>query len=156
MDLDNNVLSMSNPLLRTFMFYGAILLLKMIAMSFWTAFHRIKNKSFANTEDARGADPTGKKGLVPRMNDEDVERVRRAHLNDMENIYLFLILGFFYVCTGPCVVRTTLLFRVFTGARVLHSLVYVNAVRQPARGLCYLVGQIVNIYMAVIVIRSLM
>ena len=31
----------------------------------------------------------------------DVERVRRAHQNDLENIPIFLILALFYVTTDP-------------------------------------------------------
>ena len=36
--------SLDDRLLAAYLFYGAILLLKMLLMSFITAFHRIKNK----------------------------------------------------------------------------------------------------------------
>ena len=147
--MGSSQLSSDNLLLRTFVFYGAILLLKMLAMAFFTAIARMRNRAFANPEDAAGL------GLKVTAH-EDVERVRRAHLNDMENIYVFLILGLFYVLTKPKIWWATMLFRVFTGARILHTIVYLNGVRQPARALCYLVGQLVNIYMAVTVVLRFM
>ncbi len=76
---------------------------------------------FANPEDAKGA--RGKVGV-----DEDVERSRRAHLNDMENIYLFLLNAAIYVLTGPSYTIALNLFRAFTAARYLHTFFYVNQV----------------------------
>lgn len=56
--------------------------------------------------------------------DPDVERVRRNHLNDIENIIPFVLVGFFYVSTDPD--RDTALwhFRVFFISRLLHTLSY--------------------------------
>ncbi len=59
---------------------------------------------------------------------EDVERVRRAHRNDMENIFVFFALAAFYVTTGPAAATANWLFRIFTIARYVHTFVYVNAV----------------------------
>ena len=147
--MSDPILSADNPLLQSFMFYGAILMLKMIALSFCTSICRQTKGVFANPEDAHF-----KQGKV--YEDSDVERVRRAHRNDMENIYVFLILGLFYVLTDPKLSRATMLFRIFTGARVLHSIVYIGGVRQPARALCYMVGQLVNIYMVWNVVLTFM
>ena len=133
------------------MFYGAILILKVLTMAFLTPLARFRNGAFANPEDLTLQD--GLKGVKTH---DDVERIRRAHLNDMENIYVFLFLGFFYVLTNPDLSTATNLFRVFTGARILHSIVYVNAVRQPARVLSYAVGTVINIYMAVTVVLRFM
>ena len=143
-------LSVENPLLQTYIFYGAILMLKMMSLSLVTGFYRMSKNAFANPEDAARR-PKGKV-----YEDADVERVRRAHRNDMENIYVFMIVGLLYILTDPCVFKATMCFRVFTVARILHSVVYIGAVRQPARGLCYLVGQIVNVYMALNVLIKFM
>ena len=40
-----------------------------------------------------------------------MERVRRAHLNDMENILPFLILGFLYMFTNPAYATALLCYR---------------------------------------------
>ena len=42
---------------------------------------------------------------------EDVERVRRAHLNDMENVIPFLFLGFMYMFTNPAYSTALWLYR---------------------------------------------
>ena len=78
----------------------------------------------------------------------------RAHLNDMENILPFLLIGFFYLFTNPALSTATLLFRIFTGARIVHSIVYLGVVPQPARALSFFAGLIVMTYMAVITLMS--
>ena len=55
--------------------------------------------------------------------DENVERVRRAHLNDLENIPALLIAGLFFVCTEPDVVLALWLFRIAVLARIGHTIV---------------------------------
>lgn len=73
--------------------------------------------------------------------DEDVERVRRAHLNDLENIPVFLVAAGLYVLTNPCPTLALNLFRAFTAARITHTLVYaVVVVPQPARALSWFIG----------------
>ena len=47
-----------------------------------------------------------------------------AHLNDLENILPFLVLGLLYVGTGPSFSWARILFRVFTAGRFVHTLVY--------------------------------
>lgn len=55
--------------------------------------------------------------------DEDVERVRRAHLNDLENIPAFLIGALMYVMSEPNVTVALWLIRVAVIARILHTIV---------------------------------
>jgi glutathione S-transferase len=60
-----------------------------------------------------------------------VERVRRAHQNDLENIVPFFVLAPLYLTTGPQAPLANNLFRVFTAARILHTIVYLNKVEIP-------------------------
>lgn len=55
--------------------------------------------------------------------DEDVERVRRAHLNDLENIPPFLFAAFFYVMSEPQPDVGLWLIRIAVIARILHTFV---------------------------------
>lgn len=55
--------------------------------------------------------------------DEKVERVRRGHLNDLENIPAFLIAAFFYILSEPSVQMALWLIRVAVIARILHTIV---------------------------------
>ena len=62
------------------------------------------------------------------MDDPDVERVRRAHLNDLENIVPFLLLCPLYLTTGPSVCLAATLIRGFAAGRILHTVGYLNEV----------------------------
>ena len=61
--------------------------------------------------------------------DDDVERVRRAHLNDMESIYAFFVNAMFYMTTNPSMWVALNLFRVFTASRYLHTFFYLTQAR---------------------------
>ena len=58
----------------------------------------------------------------------EVERARNGHRNDLENILPFLVIGGFYLTTEPELKTTRMLFRIFTAARIMHTLVYMNEV----------------------------
>uniref|UniRef100_A0A1B0EUG3 Microsomal glutathione S-transferase 1 n=2 Tax=Lutzomyia longipalpis TaxID=7200 RepID=A0A1B0EUG3_LUTLO len=83
--------------------------------------------------------------------DPQVERVRRAHLNDMENILPFLTIGLLYVLTNPNKVIASNLYRVAATARIIHTVVYaLYPIRQPARAICFFTCYLIEIYMAII------
>ncbi|KAL1513113.1 hypothetical protein ABEB36_002575 [Hypothenemus hampei] len=131
------------PVFRTYVFYVAILSLKLLAMSVLTSIQRFKHSAFANPEDA------GPRKLKVNVN-ENVERVRRAHLNDLENIPIFFVVALIYLTTNPPVFLATMLIRLFTISRFIHSFVYaVVVLPQPSRALSFAVGYFITGYMAV-------
>nr|XP_022904529.1 microsomal glutathione S-transferase 1 isoform X1 [Onthophagus taurus] len=137
------ILNLTNPIFKGYIFYSALLVLKVLAMAVLTATQRFKRKAFANPEDAEP------RKLKPKT-DENVERVRRAHLNDLENIPIFFVAGFGYMLTNPAVGTALMLFRVFTIARFVHTLVYaVVVVPQPSRALAWATGYFITGFMAV-------
>lgn len=140
------LLSRGNPVFEGFAFYAGILILKMILMAPLTGIQRFRKKAFANPED------TVAHGVDVKNDDEDVERVRRAHLNDLENIPIFLLTGVLFVLTDPDVVFALMLFRLYTLTRIIHTIVYaIYVVRQPARVIAFLVGLVINIIMIIFV-----
>ncbi len=74
---------------------------------------------------------------------------RRAHVNDMENIYPFLFLGAIYSMTGPSLVVARFHFLVFFLGRMVHSVAYLCALRAPTRSLAYTIAQVPCVSMAV-------
>ncbi|XP_068430624.1 prostaglandin E synthase [Clinocottus analis] len=132
-----------NEVFTCFVFYGVLLVLKMYAIAVITGQVRLRKKAFANPEDA-----LRNGGLQYHREDADVERCRRAHNNDMENIYPFLFIGAIYSMTGPYLAVARLHFMVFFAARVLHSVAYLLALRAPTRSLAYVVAQIPCVSMA--------
>ncbi|NXW89305.1 MGST1 transferase, partial [Alopecoenas beccarii] len=135
--------------------YTTIVLLKMMLMSPVTAYFRITRKAFANPEDTTslGKGESAKKFL---RTDPDVERVRRSHLNDLENIVPFLGIGLLYALCGPELSTALLHFRIFAGARILHTFAYLIPLPQPSRGLSWAVGYAVTISMAYKVLKTVL
>ncbi|KAF4530680.1 hypothetical protein B566_EDAN004919 [Ephemera danica] len=144
-----DLLSRDNPIFAIYAFYAAVLVVKMFATALYTSLHRVKKGVFINPEDAV---TFGSKGMKLINNDQDVERIRRAHLNDLENIPAFLFIALLYILTDPSTFLAMNLIRAFAAARVLHTLVYaVKPMPQPSRALFYFVGLGVTSYMAAIV-----
>ncbi|XP_061600130.1 microsomal glutathione S-transferase 1-like [Cololabis saira] len=137
---------MENPAFRAFATHAAIVVLKMLLLAPMTAFFRFKNGSFSNEEDVAGKSEQEKKKMM--KTDPDVERVRRCHLNDLENIVPFVVVGLLYALTGPDLSSALLHFRLFTGSRVFHTVSYVWALPQPCRALSFLLGVLVVVSMA--------
>ncbi|MCJ8743387.1 hypothetical protein PDJAM_G00093440 [Pangasius djambal] len=90
-------------------------------------------------EDTSMAKTPEEKKKMLRVND-DVERVRRCHQNDLENIIPFVLVGLLYTLTGPELSTALLHFRLFVGSRFLHTIAYVTPLPQPSRGLSWMVG----------------
>lgn len=85
-----------------------------------------------------------------KFDDPDVERVRRAHRNDLENIIPFALLGLLYVLTNPSAFLAINLIRAGAIARIVHTLVYaVVVIPQPARALAFFVTYGIAIYMGI-------
>ncbi|XP_064630747.1 microsomal glutathione S-transferase 1-like [Lineus longissimus] len=143
-------LTFDSDVFRSFAFYATICVVKMMLMSLYTARFRIGKKVFENPEDCKGQKRDGRPVQISK--DEDVERVRRNHQNDIENIIPFVLLGFVYVLTGPAVSAALTHFRVFTASRIIHTLAYQIPIPQPSRAFSFLVGLIINMSMAVQII----
>ena len=150
--------NVDDALLGAFFFHAAILVLKMFLVTFMTTltrlgkdvsdwvvtvnqmFHALIDQVFANPEDA-AISPRGK----VRLDDPDVERMRRIHRNDMENIFPFLLLGLGYLTTQPSAGQAMWLFRIFTASRIIHTVVYALKVRKIGNGLNLYVLQMLSI-----------
>lgn len=80
----------------------------------------------------------------------------RAHLNDLENIPIFLITGLLFVASKPSEMLANNLFRIYTFARIFHTISYaVFVLPQPVRSICFFSGIIITIIMIVHVILNM-
>nr|AIH07603.1 microsomal glutathione S-transferase 1-1 [Spodoptera litura] len=140
--------ALNNPAVQSYIVYSAILAIKLLSLAPMTGVTRVIRGVFANPEDAKSV-----KGGKVKYDDPVVERIRRAHLNDLENIPAFWVLGALYVTTGPVAAWATLLFRVYTLGRILHTIVYaVVPLPQPARAIAFTVPMFVSFYMGLQVV----
>ncbi|KAK6482836.1 microsomal glutathione S-transferase 1-like [Huso huso] len=120
--------------------YATIVVLKMLLMGPMTGYYRMTRKAFSNPEDTaiHGRNEEDKKKFL--RTDPDVERVRRCHQNDLENIVPFVVIGLLYALSGPALSTALLHFRVFVGSRFLHTVAYLLPLPQPCRGVSWIVG----------------
>jgi glutathione S-transferase len=124
------------------------MILKAVSMSWLTVIRMMQAKGgFRSPEDLRKTplnphpDP---KQLEPN---EQVERIRRIQLNDLENVPFFLAAGFLFVLTGPSLMVARLLFYGYVVSRLLHFAAYFTAQTHDTRATLWTVGSIILIYM---------
>ena len=100
---------------------------------------RGKTKTAMNEEDAIrfGASLT-------QIDPPQVARVLRAHDNAQASIYPFLFLGLVFALAGGPAGTGTVIFGIFTVARLLHSIFYL-AGKQPWRTVSFTVGGLATI-----------
>jgi len=140
---------LNNPALRLFGVTDLILVLKMLAVGFTTSFYRIRDKTYATPEDY------ALQGLPPRPGvNEDVERARRAHQNDLENILPYFGVGVLYALTNPSPTAARVFFIGYTVARILHSVFYLRAM-QPWRTIAFTVAEVLLVVMLFVTLAKL-
>jgi len=145
----SQLFTLSNPVFASYAFYGSIATLKLLAMGPLTSVKRMTLGVFANPEDAKAF---GAKKTI--LDNDSVERVRRNHLNDLENIPAFLFLGLLYVAIQPNPSTALWHFRAFVISRILHTLAYQVPIPQPSRALMYGIGVATCVSMAVQIIMA--
>ncbi|XP_015120777.1 microsomal glutathione S-transferase 1 [Diachasma alloeum] len=130
---------------RVFAYWASILVLKVLGMVFVIGRWRWGKGIFISPEDTKFV-----KGSRMVENDPDVERARRAHLNDLENILPWAVSTAVWLTTSPDPWLAAVLIKTFAISRILHSIVYaVIVIPQPARFLAFGVGFLITIYQSV-------
>jgi glutathione S-transferase len=143
----------ADPQFKLYVVCCIILSLQMLLLAGMTAAKRAKHKGYLNPEDVKVSFKDAK--LVEGAEHPDTARVIRAHRNMNESLSLFFALGLLCVLAGISPMGARICFGVFTGARVLHSIVYLNEI-QPFRTMLYavsalsLVGMTVQLALAVL------
>ena len=128
--------SLLDPTIRLFSVCAATLVLKMSLTGHATAVLRNLRGIFISPEDYRF------RGKAPQPPDEQIERIRRAHRNDVENILPFLVIAFLAARSGAVSYAVAWwLFIPFTVARVLHTIVYSLGL-QPWRSILFGIGDL--------------
>uniref|UniRef100_H2Y964 Microsomal glutathione S-transferase 1 n=1 Tax=Ciona savignyi TaxID=51511 RepID=H2Y964_CIOSA len=147
-------ISLKNELIANLAWYTTIVVLKMMLMSTLTSVYRLRTSAFANEEDARTFGSTTK-GKPFVYTNAAVERVRRCHLNDIENIIPFVIIGFLYVLTEPAIDTAIFHFQLFAGCRIAHMFCYLISIPQPSRFVFYAAGYFATLSMAFRILTAL-
>jgi len=141
-------LSLQNPLFATYVIAATLMILKAVGMSWLTVARMMQVKGgFRSPEDLRktplNPDPDVKQ-LLP---DERVERIRRIHQNDLENLPFFLAAGFLYVLTEPRLLLAQALLYGYVVSRLLHFAAYLTAQTHDTRATLWTVGSVILVFM---------
>lgn len=140
--------SLQNPVFATYVVAACLMILKAVAMSWLTVVRMMgANGGFRNPEDMKKTPLNPNPNASQTAPNESVERIRRIHLNDLENIPFFLVAGLLYVTTQPDLVLAQWLFYGYVASRALHFLAYITAQIHEIRATCWTVGSLILIYM---------
>jgi len=149
------VLSMENPVFVTYMITGAIMILKLMGQGWMTVFRMLKvDAGFVTPEDLQ-AGPINRNPRPEQLELNDyVDRSRRMHRNDLENILAFLACGLLFVAAAPSYLLANILMYSFVGARLFHTFAYATKQRHEVRATLYTIGSVVVIIMAAYVLAA--
>lgn len=141
--------TMENPVFATYMIASAIMVLKIMGQGWMTVYRMLKiDAGLASPEDLRP-------GLINRSPRPDqlelndyVDRSRRMHRNDLENIPAFLACGLIFVAAGPSLLVANTLMYGFVAARLAHTIAYATKQSHEVRATLYTIGSAGVIAMA--------
>lgn len=142
-------LSLENPVFASYVVAASVMILKASSMSWLTVVRMMQVKGgYRSPEDLKktplnpNPDP---KQLEPN---DAVERTRRIHMNDLENIPFFLAAGFVFVLTDPSLVLARVLFYGYVVTRLLHFVAYFAGRTHDLRATLWTPGSLIILFMA--------
>ena len=143
-------MTFENPVFVTYVIAATIMIIKIMGQGWITVYRMMKiGGGFLNPEDAaKGlANPKPRAGQLDE--NDYVERSRRMHHNDLENIPAFLFAGLLFVWTQPSLLVAQVLLYGFVATRVAHFWAYVTAKPHEVRATFFSIGSLIIIGMAV-------
>ena len=143
-------LTLQNPLFATYVIAATLMILKAVSMSWLTVVRMLQeNGGFRSPEDLRKTPLNPAPDARQLERNERVERIRRIHQNDLENLPFFLVAGLLYVLTGPSLLMAQLLLYGYVVSRLLHFAAYLSAQTHDVRATLWTVGSLILIFMTV-------
>lgn len=141
-------LSFENPLFAAYAIAAALMILKTVAMAWLTVWRMMQVKGgYRSPEDLRRTPLNPEPNPDQLKPDERVERVRRIHMNDLENIPFFLVSGLLFVLAGPPLLLAQILLYGYVLSRLLHFAAYYSAQTHDLRATLWTVGSLILVFM---------
>jgi microsomal prostaglandin-E synthase 1 len=137
---------LNNPAFVVYAITCLVLCVNLLFLWGYSGAARAKTKTAINEEDAVRFGAS-----LAELDPPTVARVLRAHDNAQASIYPFLFLGLVFVLAGGTAGTATVIFGIFTGARLLHSIFYL-AGKQPWRTIFFSVGGLATIALMLAII----
>ncbi len=145
-----DLLNLENPVFVTYAIAAALGVLKVMAQGWMTVYRMMKVRTgFASPEDLQPG-PLNRAPSPEQLEINDyVDRSRRMHRNDLENIPAFWIAGLLFVLTAPPLWLAQVLMFGFVLARAAHALAYATKQSHEVRATFYTVGSLIVVFMGV-------
>jgi glutathione S-transferase len=141
-------LTLHNPLFATYVIAATLMILKAHGMSWLTVARMLKvNGGFRSPEDIKTTPMNPSPSAEQLEPNEYVNRIRRIHLNDLENLPFFLVAGFLYVLTEPSLLLAQCLLYGYVASRLLHFAAYLSARTHDTRAKLWTVGSLILLFM---------
>jgi len=141
-------LSLQNPVVATYAVAACIMILKAVAMSWLTVARMMQVKGrFRSPEDVKKTILNTAPSPAQLAPNEYVDRIRRIHLNDLENLPFFLVAGLLFVLTAPPLKMAQWLLYGYVVSRLLHFAAYFTARTHDTRATLWTAGSVILIFM---------
>jgi len=142
-------LTIENPVFRTYLIAASLMILKMAGQAWVTVYRMMKVKGgFRSPEDVKRSPFNPQASPDQTAPNETVERSRRIHQNDGENIPLFLVVGILLVIVAPPLWVAQMVFYGYAVTRFLHTIAYATAQLHDVRAMLWTPGSLLIIGMA--------
>lgn len=151
-----NAFTLENPVFVTYLIAAALAVLKLMGQGWMTVYRMIRSDSGLVSPEDLNPGPFNKTPRPEQLEPNDyVERSRRMHRNDLENIPGFLAAGLIFTAVWPPLWLAQVLMYGFVAARALHAWAYGTAKSHETRAVFYTVGSLAVIAMAVYALAAL-
>jgi len=147
--------TLANPVFVTYAIAASLMVLKIMGQGWITVAGMLRHDAgLINPEDLK-AGPANRNPRPEQLDiHPDVDRSRRIHRNDLENIPAFLAIGLVFVAVAPPLVTAQWLMYGFVAARLAHFIAYSTAQRHEVRAAFYTIGSLIVIAMAIWVLAA--
>ena len=142
-------LNLENPVFATYAVAASLMVLKVMGQGWMTVYRMLKSASgLASPEDLQlGIINKNPNPAQLEVNDY-VDRSRRMHRNDLENIPAFWVVGLLFVAVNPALWLAQILMYGFVATRLAHFIAYATKQTHEVRATFYTIGSLIVIYMA--------
>ncbi len=142
--------SLENPLFATYAIAASLMILKAVGMSWLTVWRMMQVKGgYRSPEDLRRTRLNPEPNPDQLKPDERVERIRRIHMNDLENVPFFLAAGLLFVVAEPPLLLARVLLYGYVVSRLLHFAAYYTARTHDMRATLWTAGSLILVFMTV-------
>lgn len=141
--------TLDNPVFRTYLIAASLMVLKMAGQAWMTVYRMMKVRGgYRSPEDVKRSPFNPNPSPEQTGPNEYVERSRRIHQNDGENIPLFLAAGLLLVIVSPPLWVAQVVFYGYAATRILHTIAYATAQLHDVRAMLWTPGSLLIIGMA--------